>query len=71
MVLVPDTTEEQVRLEGLMARWPTTDSAWGCMNCHAIFRELDNARCPHCKSESCFDVAALVNRPTVMEHQYE
>lgn len=65
MVLVPETPDEQARLEDLMAGWPTTDAAQGCMNCHAIFRELDNGRCPHCKSESCFDVAALVNRPSV------
>lgn len=65
MVLTPDTPDEQARLETLMAKWPTTDAAWGCMNCRAIFRELDNARCPHCQSEACFDVAALINRPSV------
>jgi hypothetical protein len=65
VVLVPETAVEQQRLEDLMAKWPTTDSAWGCMNCLAIFRELENARCPHCKSESCFDVAAALDKPSV------
>lgn len=59
--------------EDAMSLWPTLDSAFGCVNCKAIFRALDTkalvtdseGRCPRCGSESCFDVAAAINKPSV------
>lgn len=61
------------RAEEALELWPTLDSAFGCANCKAIFRALDThalvsdgpGRCPRCQSESCFDVAALINRRCV------
>jgi len=61
------------RAEAAIELWPTLDSAYGCVNCKAIFRSLDTkaliddgpGRCPRCGSESCFDVAAAINRPSV------
>ncbi len=68
----PDITVVE-SAERAMELWPTLDSAWGCIDCKAIFRALDTkavvsdgvGRCPRCASESCFDVAAIVNRPSI------
>lgn len=54
------------RAESAMELWPTIEEALGCENCRAIFRRLDNTRCPHCQSESCFDVAAILGRRAVV-----
>lgn len=49
------------RTEAVLAEWPTLKQAWGCMNCDALFRwPQDGAHCPHCKSESVFDAAAVL-----------
>lgn len=58
-------TEEALieeRTESVLAEWPTLKHAWGCVNCEALFREPVGTarRCPHCRSESVFDAAAVL-----------
>ncbi len=58
-------TEEgliEERIDSVLAEWPTLKSAWGCVNCEALFREpIGTSRsCPHCQSESVFDAASVL-----------
>jgi hypothetical protein len=48
------------RTNSVLADWPTLKHAWGCVNCEALFREPVQSRCPHCRSESVFDAAAVL-----------
>lgn len=49
------------RFNSVMQAWPTLDEAWACLDCRALFRKPENARCPACNSEALFDVAAVLN----------
>jgi len=44
-------TEDQA-----FANWPTLEESIGCANCDGIFRQPENMKCPHCGSESVFDL---------------
>ena len=50
------------RFDATMQLWPTLDEAWACLDCRAMFRKPENARCPACSSEAIFDVASAVNQ---------
>lgn len=67
MTILPPNPEEMLteRAATIAEQWPTLDSAWGCENCRALFRTAPNARCPHCGSESVFDLLAAIMRPVV------
>lgn len=66
--------DEQLHMERTqlaMEQWPNLDDCWGCANCTMMFKRPTNPqepaksaqhRCPHCASESIFDVAAAMKR---------
>lgn len=57
-------TRTQLALE----QWPHLSRAYGCLNCELLFAEPETSalvsdsvgRCPGCRSESVFDVAAAL-----------
>jgi hypothetical protein len=43
-------------------QWPTMEEAFGCLDCHFLFRQATEHACPLCGSASVMDVARFINK---------
>jgi rubrerythrin len=63
---VADPTREErltaSRVALAVQQWPTMDEAFGCLDCHFLFRQATNHVCPLCGSASVMDFARFTNR---------
>jgi hypothetical protein len=58
----PEKASLNARIAEIASQWPTLDRAIACVNCRGLMASADeHGRCRHCRSESLFDAAALLN----------